>query len=205
MSFVSAYILYDGNSGTYVGDQGKTIQINCDRMRAYSPRPCYLLRRLMPGDGTQQQVLMTFDASSDELADANTLQGFAIEVDGQDSVIDITTWEALINACNCPDCDTPDGNPVASVYSGAPTAFNPPTLKKYCIDRLDDGSGYAIDKMVTDYVGQYVGNIKHICNTAVEGGYESTYQVQAYKKPSAIGDDVVTLSGSSGTADCTCS
>jgi len=91
---------------------------------------------------------------------------------------------------------------IASNYGGAPPAFVPPTLLNYCIDRNDDGSGYAHDKMVTDYVGQCVGNVRHICNTA---GGESTYQVQAYQIPVAIGDDVVTLSPSSGTADCACS
>lgn len=205
MSFATAYVLYDGNSGTYVGDQGKTIQINCDRMRAYSPRPCYLLRRLMPGDGTQEQALLTFEVGSPEWADTNTLRGYAIEVDGQDTMIDIVSWEDLINACNCPDCDSPDGNPVASNYGGTPPAFNPPTLLKYCITRLDNGTGYDHDKAVTDYVGQYVGDMLAICNVAVEGGFQSTYQVEAYQIPTAIGDDVIAESGSSGTARCSCS
>ncbi|HLA59530.1 MAG TPA: hypothetical protein VK622_12240 [Puia sp.] len=186
MSLVSAYILYDGNSGTFVGDQNKTIQINCERMRAYSPRPAWLLRRLMPGDGTQIQSLLTFELTSND-QDANTLQGYAIEVDGQDSMIDIVTWEALINACNCPDCDDPDGNPVARFYSSGTPAFTPLTLNTYCITRNDDGTGYDHDVAVMAYTGRYVGNMRLRSNLSGV----SHYQIEAYSKPQSVGSDVV--------------
>lgn len=186
MSFVSAYILYDGNSGTYVGDQNKTIQINCDRMRAYSPRPCWLLRRLMPGDGTQVQTLLTFELTSNQ-EDVNTVQGYAIEVDGQDSVIDIASWEDLINACNCPDCDSPDGNPVTRHYLSGPTAFTAPTLNTYCITRSDDGTGYAHDVAVMAYTGRYVGDMRLRSNLSGV----SHYQIQAYSKPVPVGTDTI--------------
>lgn len=187
-TMVSAYILYDGNSGAYVGDLGQTIQINCDRLRAYSPRPCYLLRRLMPGDGTQIQSLLTFDIGSPEWSDQNTLRGFAIEVDGQDSMIDIATWEDLVNACNCPNCDTPNGNPVQSVYGGAPPAFDAPSLTTYCITRSDDGTGYDHDVAVTDYTSQYVGNMRLTSNTSAG---VSKYEVQAYSQPTPVGTDTI--------------
>lgn len=176
MSFVSAYIIYDGTSGTYVGNQNKTIQINCDRLRAYSPRPCWLLRRLLPGDGTQIQHLLTFEPSSAEIADANTLQGFAIEVDGQDTMIDIVSADALVTACNCPDCTDPILNVVTRFYTGGITSFVAPTLNYVCITRSDDGSGYAHDKIVMDYTGRYVGIVRLKSNTSGV----SVYQVQTF-------------------------
>ncbi len=186
MSFVSAYVIYDGNSGTFVGDQNKVIQINCDRMRAYSPRPCWLLRRLMPGDGTQIQSLLTFQLTSED-QDANTLQGYSIEVDGQDTMIDIVSWQALIDACNCPDCDDPDGNPVTRFYSSGLPSFTPLTLNTYCITRADDGTGYDHDKAVMDYTGNYVGNMRLRSNLSGV----SHYQIQAYKKPVPVGADTI--------------
>lgn len=172
MSFVSAYIIYDGTSGTYVGNQNKTIQINCDRLRAYSPRPVWLLRRLMPGDGTQIQHLLTFEPSSAEIGDSNTLQGFAIEVDGQDTMIDISSADAMINLCDCPDCVDPITNVVPRFYTLGITSFVAPTLNTLCVTRSDDGSGYAHDKMVMDYTGRYIGIVRLKSNVSGVSVYE---------------------------------
>lgn len=190
MSLVSAYVIYDGTSGTYVGGANKTIQINCERLKAYSPRPVWLLRRLMPGDGTQIQHLVTFQPTSAELLDPNTIQGFWIEVDGEDTMIDIASAEALINACNCPDCDTPDGNPVARFYTSGIPQFAQLTLNTYCLTRTDDGSGYAHDVAVMAYTGRYVGTMRLRSN--VSG--VSHYQFQAFgDAPTPVGTDVIAL------------
>lgn len=190
MSFAQAYIIYDGTSGTYVGNQNKTININCDRLRAYSPRPVWLLRRLMPGDGTQIQHLLTFEPSSAEIADANTIQGFAIEVDGQDTMIDIASATALDNACNCPDCVAPNGNIVTRFYTGGIASFVAPTLNTLCVTRSDDGSGYAHDKMVMDYTGRYIGIVRLKSN--VSG--VSVYEVHSFYSTTTlipVGTDVI--------------
>lgn len=176
MSFATAYVIYDGTSGTYVGNQNSTIQINCDRMRAYSPRPCYLLRHLFPGDGTQIEYLMTFQVSSEDLLDPNTIQGYAIEVDGQDTMIDIASWQALITACNCPDCTDANGNLVARFYTSGIPDFNPPSINTLCITRNDDGSSFAHNEVAMAYTGRYIGSVRLKSNiTGV-----SIYTVQSF-------------------------
>lgn len=159
MSIASAYVLYNGTSGSYVGDQAVQIQINCNELRAYSPRQVWLKRRLMPGDGTQLQYLLTFDGTDPEI-DSNTLVGYMIENNGQDTMIDIVSAAALVTACNCPDCVSGTGNPVARTYPyGVPT-FTAPVALFYCVTRADDGSGFSVDDFVTDYVTAYIGNVR---------------------------------------------
>jgi hypothetical protein len=178
MSFATAYVIYDGTSGTYVGNQNTTIQINCDRMRAYSPRPCWLLRNLFGGDGTQIEYLLTFQPSSQELLDSNTIVGYFIEVDGQDTMIDIATWQALITACNCPDCTDANGNLVArnSDYASGIPDFVPPSTNQLCITRNDDGSSFAHNEVAMNYTGRYIGIVRHI--SYVSG--VSIYQIQTF-------------------------
>jgi hypothetical protein len=190
-SFATAYVLYNGTSGSYVGDQNIQININCDRMRAYSPRPVWLKRRLMPGDGTQIQYLPTFNATDPEI-DSNTLVGFAIEVDGQDTIIDIVTWQALITACNCPDCVDGFGNLVTRLYTYGVPAFTTPTALFYCVTRADDGSLYAHSRVATDYTTSMIGNVQVVSN--ISG--VSIYRIQSYYTISqllalAVGTDVI--------------
>lgn len=189
MSLATVYALYNGNSGNYVGDQNIQLNVNCNLMRDYSPRQCWLKRRLMPGDGTQIQSLITFDGTDPEI-DSNTLQGYWIEVDGQDTMIDIVDWQHLITACNCPDCVSGTGNPVARFYVyGAPT-FSAPVGNFYCVTRADDGSGYAHDVVVTDYAMQYIGNVRVKSN--VSG--VSVYTFQSYyslAQLTAMGTDTI--------------
>jgi hypothetical protein len=189
MSFASVYAIYNGTSGTFVGANNVLINVNCDRLRDYSPRPCWLKVRLMPGDGTQIQYLLTFDGTDPEI-DSNTLLGFFIEGDGQDTMIDIINWQALIDACNCPDCTDTGGNLVARFYTyGIPT-FSVPTGLYYCVTRADDGSGYAHDVAVTDYVTQYVGTMRLKSNVSGVSVYtfQSFYTI-AQLQP--IGTDTI--------------
>ena len=191
MSLATAYVIYDGTSGTYEGGN-KTIQINCDRLRAYSPRPCWLKRRLMPGDGTKLQYLLTFDVNDPEITDVNTLQGYAIEVDGQDTMIDIASDTALVAACNCPNCNTPNSNLITRFYTSGIPSFVTPTANHFCVTRSDDGTGYAHDKMVMDYTGRYIGNMRLKSNTSGVSVYtfDSFYSL-AQLKP--VGTDVITI------------
>lgn len=160
-NLATAYVIYNGTDGSFVGDQNQntTIQINCDRLRAYSPRPCWLKRNLFAGDGTQIRYQLTFNGSDPEF-DQNTLQGYFIENDGQDTMIDVVSWQALVEACNCGDCAAQNGNVIARYYAYGWPNFSPLTGNTYCLTRADDGSGYAHDVAVTDYQNQYYGNMR---------------------------------------------
>lgn len=156
-NLVQAYVLYNGTTGQYVGDSGLTITMNCERVRAFSPRPVWLKRFLAPGDGTAVLYEPTFNPSSAELLDTNTLQGFWIEQDGQDIMIDITTVNAFQNACNA--CCGSVPTVIANTYAGAPTAFSALSVTTLCIYRFDNGSAGAHDQFAFDYVGQFIGSI----------------------------------------------
>lgn len=189
-NLVQAYVLYNGTTGQYVGDQGLTITMNCERVRAFSPRPVWLKRFLAPGDGTVVLYEPTFNPSSAELLDTNTLQGFWIEQDGQDIMIDITTVNAFQNACNA--CCGSVPTVIANTYAGAPTAFSALSVTTLCIYRFDDGSAGAHDKMASDYVGLYVGSIVMRSNFSNISHYTMTTYFTLTTMP-IIGTDSVYL------------
>lgn len=173
-NLVNAYVLYNGTTGIYVGDQGLTISINCERLQAFSPRPVWLKRFLAPGDGTVLLYEPTFNPSSAELLDPNTLQGYWIEQDGQDVMIDVTTQAAFQAACDA--CCGAVPSIIANTYGGAPTAFAPLTLNTLCITRLDNGSAGDHDAAASAYVGLYVG--KFIMRSTFSG--TSKYTITTY-------------------------
>ena len=156
MNLVNAYVIYNGTTGIYVGGQGVVISINCDRLQAYSPRPVWLVRYLAPGDGTIINYNPTFNPTSAELLDPNTVQGFWIEQDGQDVMVDVTSITAFQEACNACCGEAP--TIIASTYGEAgPDAFAPLTLNTICITTADSGSAGDHDAFAAKYVGQYVG------------------------------------------------
>jgi hypothetical protein len=157
---VYAYVIYNGTTSTFVGDDYVTVAINCGRLQAYSPRPAWLVRELAPGDGTIILYIPTFYPSSEQLLDPNTLPGLWVEVDGQDVMIDVqnqnpTTFITACNAC-CGSVPTI----VASNYNGNVPDFSPLPLNSLCIYRFDDGSAGAHDAMAASYVGLYVGTMQ---------------------------------------------
>lgn len=156
-NLVNAYVLYNGTTGIYVGNDSPapTISINCERLRAFSPRQVWLKRFLAPGDGTTILYEPTFNPTSQELLDPNTLVGFWIEQDGMDVMIDVTTAAAFQEACDACCGDTP--TIIASTYNGNPTQFTPLTLNTICVYSFDDGSAGAHDAFAAKYVGKYVG------------------------------------------------
>lgn len=149
---VNAYVIFNGTTSEFVGDSYVTITINCERLQAYSPRPVWLKRFLAPGDGTIILYEPTFSPSSDDLLDSNTLQGFWIEQDDQDTMIDVTTQAAFQDSCL-------DGSPalLPSRWNGNVPDFAQPTLSSYCIYRLDNGSQSAHDDFAWSYAANYVG------------------------------------------------
>lgn len=154
---VNAYVLYNGTTGIYVGNDipAVTISINCERLQAFSPRPVWLKRMLAPGDGTVILYEPTFNPTSDELLDANTLVGMWIEQDQQDVMIDVTTVAAFQAACDA--CCGTVPTIIANTYGGNPTPFTPLTTNTFCIYRFDSGSAGDHNNFADDYVGQYIG------------------------------------------------
>lgn len=173
-TLVNAYVLYNGTTGQYVGDSAITITINCERVRAFSPRPVWLKRFLAPGDGTVVLYEPTFNPSSAELLDPNTLQGFWVEQDGQDIMIDITNINAFQQACNA--CCGSVPTVIANLYAGAPTAFSALTVTTLCIYAFDDGSAGAHDAFAARYVGNVIGTV--VMRSNFSG--TSHYTIQTY-------------------------
>lgn len=154
-NLVNAYVIYNGTTGIFVGDQGVTISINCERLQAFSPRPVWLKRFLAPGDGTVILYEPTFNPSSEEVLDANTLVGMWIEQDGQDVMVDVTTIAAFQAACDA-CCGTVPAI-IANNYGGNTPDFAPLTLNTICITHLDGGSAGDHDAFAALYVTRYVG------------------------------------------------
>lgn len=159
MNLVNAYVIYNGTTGIYVGGEGVVISINCARLQAFSPRPVWLKRFTAPGDGTVILYEPTFNPTSAELLDPNTVAGFWIEQDGQDVMIDVTSITAFQEACD--ECCGETPTIISSTYgAGGPTAFAPLSLNTICITTLDGGSAGDHDAFAAKYVGKYVGEAK---------------------------------------------
>lgn len=133
-------------------DANNVITLNADRIQAFTPRPAWIKRYLVPGQN-QIQYLLTFEPSSADLADPNILTGVYIEQDGSGVVIDCTNVTAFDTAIN-------NNTPIPQNYGAGIPLFVAPTAIAYCISRADDGSTGAHGDISTDYVGQYYGNIR---------------------------------------------
>jgi hypothetical protein len=173
---VNAYVIYNGTTAQYVGDQGVTISINCERLRSYSPRAVWLKRTLAPGDGTIILYEPTFNPTSDELLDPNIVPGMWIEVDGQDTMIDVLNQSVSAFQQACDACCGAVPTIIANQYAGNVTAFSPLALNSLCIYRFDDGSAGAHDAFAFDYTGLFVGSAQLRSNFS---GL-SHYTIQSY-------------------------
>lgn len=168
-------------NGRYLfNDPNNVIDLNAANIDGFSPRWAWLLRYIVPGTN-QVQYLLTFTPSSADLADVNTIVGLYVEQDGEGVLID------CISVANFNDVSNGTGT-IQRKYGAAP-AFTVPTGTYWCITRSDDGSAYAHGKVSTDYVGQYIGNIRLKSN--VSG--TSVYTCQAYGTMTAIGSDSVVI------------
>ena len=176
---LSAVALYKAPHFTAL-DSNNVISINVDRIQAFTPRPAYILRYLVPSQN-QIQYLVTFEPTSQQLLDTNTLQGVYVEQDGQGVVVDCISVANFITAAD-------NSGSLTQRYPGGVTAFVSPTAIAYCISRADDGSGFSHDQVVTDYLQQYYGNVRLRSN--ISG--VSHYIVFSYTFPIAIGADTIT-------------
>lgn len=167
-------------NGHYVfNEANNVIDLNAPKIDGFSPRNVWLLRYIVPGQN-QVQYLPTFEPTSADLLDSNTIQGLYVEQDGQGVMIDCIS---IANFNSVANGDTP----LITPRYGAPPAFTTPTPLFYCITRTDDGSAYAHGVVSTDYVGQYIGNVRLKSN--VSG--VSVYTLQTFGKPIAIGSDSI--------------
>jgi len=189
---VQAYIIYNAHSNTYVND-GSVVTLNCDRINAFTPRPCWLQRWLPAGDGTDTIYQLTFNLSSADQAayGTNLIQGFYVEQDGQGMMVDVLDLPTFLAACDA--CCGGAAGTLPRFYSGASgiPAFTTPTEVTYCIQRADDGSGYAHNTLADDYAGQFHGNA--ILRSQLSG--TSRYQITSFSgyPPVAQGSDVITV------------
>lgn len=192
-NLVNAYVLYDGTTSQYVGDQGGVqISINCERLQAFSPRPVWLKRFLAPGDGTVILYEPTFFPTSAELLDPNILTGFWIEQDSKDVMVDVTTIAAFQQACDA--CCGSVPTIIASNYNGSPTPFTPLAVNQLCIYRLDDGSAGAHDAFADDYVTAYIGVVQLRSNFSNTSHYTVTTYYTSSTFP-IIGSDIINNTG----------
>jgi hypothetical protein len=133
-------------------DSNNVITLNADRIQAFTPRPAWIKRYLVPGQN-QIQYLLTFEPSSADLLDPNILTGVYVEQDGAGVVIDCTNVTAFDTAIN-------NQTPIPQNYAAGIPLFVSPSAIAYCLVRADDGSGYAHDQVVMQYVTQYWGNVR---------------------------------------------
>lgn len=175
-----ATAIYKDDHGYCFNDPDNVVSINAPKIDAFTPRECWLLRYLVPGNN-QVQYLLTFQPSSAELADSNTILGLWVEQDGKGIMIDCISRDNFIAVAN--------GTGTIQRRYGAAPAFTSPTPSWWCVTRSDDGSGAAHNDVVMDYVGQYVGNVRLKTNTSGV----SVYTFQAYGTPKAVGSDSVAL------------
>jgi hypothetical protein len=176
---LSAVALYKAPHWTGL-DSNNVITINVDQIQAFTPRPAWILRYLVPGQN-QIQYLVTFEPTSAQLLDANTLTGVYVEQYGQGVVVD------CINVANFVSAADTSGT-LTQKYAGGVPLFVSPTAIAWCISRADDGSGFSHDNVVTDYLTQYIGNVRMRSN--ISG--VSHYIVFSYTQIVAIGTDTVT-------------
>lgn len=160
-------------------DPNNVISINVDRIMAFTPRPVWIKRYLVPGQN-QVQYLITFEPSSADLLDVNILQGVYIEQDGQGVVVDCISVSNFITAAD-------NSGTLTQRYPAGVTAFVSPTANVFCVVRADDGSAGAAGLMSTDYVGQMVGNVQLRSNTS---GI-SHYIINSFTTPFPIGSDSI--------------
>lgn len=159
-------------------DSNNVITLNAVNIEAFAPRYAWLLRYLVPGTN-QVQYLITFNPSSADLADSNTIAGLWVEQDGKGVLIDCISLDNFIAVAN--------GTGTIQRRYGAAPAFTTPRGACWRITRADAGTAAAHGDVAMDYIGQYVGNVRLVSNTSGV----SVYEVTAYGTMVAIGTDSV--------------
>src|SRR6185437_354506 len=193
MNLISAYIIYDGRTNSYV-DNGTVVTINCEMLSAFTPRPVWLQRWLPSGDGTDIIYQPTFELTSAEQLQYgdNLIQGVWVQQGDAGMIVDVVDVNTIISACDqC--CDNSPAVTLARFYTGGIPLFSTPTEALFCISRNDDGSVSAATQFAIDYAGQTHGAIK--IRSSLSG--TTTYQVTSFAgwQPVMQGTDTVVAGG----------
>lgn len=175
MSIIQAKVLWQNGE---VVNCPSDINLNCSQFDLASVRDAWITRRAQCCG--KSQTGLTFSNPND----ANALHGIWISVRGEGLVIDAADVASVVTACNACCGDPTD---VAPVYDGTIPPVTDPAQNLYCVRRADNGGSYAIQNAFLDYQGNYA----HMVHKQYLNGV-STYEMQAYKKPVALGTDVVT-------------
>lgn len=194
MSLAQVQVLFRRNA--FVGDNAaeNVAVINCNIVASYSPRPCWLVRQR---DGRSPDLLywLTFAPDSAVVNDPNTLSGFWLEetTESEGMMVDIVSADALVVACNCVDCDSPDGNLITGRYNGTIPPFSGPTPVTYCLTRvksvINGGANLTnIQQIVMDYTGQ-LENLRVFSYNSGTGAIKM--QGTSYSVPVPIGADTI--------------
>jgi hypothetical protein len=188
---INAHLIFDGLTSQVAYDY-PLIQINCENLGAYAPRPVVVKRRVAPGFGVQDNNTLTFDLCDPEI-DENSLFGYAVtQVNGDGTgrlvVVDATSAEAIVTACNA--CCDDAAETVTGIYTSGIPVMEDLSLTTYTLTRMDDGQPYDIQQATLDYLGQYFpGTFRH---TGWQVSGVSTYTFQSFTVPVEIGSDVIT-------------
>lgn len=175
----SAQAIYKATHYVFDGPNN-VITFDADEIGAFTPRNVWLLRQLVPAQN-QIQYLLTFEPTSAQLADTNTLQGIYVEQNGQGVMIDCISIANFIAVAG--------GTGVIQGRYGSSPAFSGPTPSWWCVTRTDDGTAFNHGDVSTDYIGQYIGNVRLKTNSSGV----SVYTFQAYGTVVAIGSDSVAI------------
>ena len=121
-NLISVRVIYRKNHFVALDPDLNWAEVNCERISAFTPRQCWLLREKYT-DG-QINYSTTFTSTTE----ANSLKGFWIEQDGEGMMIDVLAVNgqpaSLLTTCNsC--CDTSPADTITTFYdwSDLPTSF----------------------------------------------------------------------------------
>lgn len=190
-NLISGYVLYNGATGVYYGDNAQLTAFNVDRFAVFAPRAGWLKRKVAmgAGGGSIFDYIPTFDANDPEI-DANTLAGVFIQQDEGLVMVDAegdTAAEKVQTVLDVADACCDGDNTIPREYTSGVPAFSNPTASNYTITREDDGTPGAIDQFSMDYMDQVVLDPIHV--SWITG--TSTYSINCFGTPTLVGEDVL--------------
>jgi hypothetical protein len=181
MSVVQGKLLFQ--NGEFVGLAAMDINIPGERLTNNTPRKGWLTK-VVPccGEGDT-----TYQLHLEDPKDAGAISGVWVEFDGQGVLIDGTLADAIAKINDC--CG--EDKTIVPVYNGVFPADPAQQLVEYTLDRIDDGTLRAEQKMRLDYFNEYKeGTFFKTAHDANTG--HTTYKFSAYKDPVPQGTDTVT-------------
>lgn len=177
---ITVYKLWE--DGVFTGSC--PMQLNCDQLQGQPYRPAWLL---LTGCCSPVNFQLTF---REPPAGNYFLTGILVNYKRSVIILDAVSIEALVAACDL--CCGPDDVIVPGIYNGIlPPLPVPPELTLYMIEREDNGSISAFNKVLRDYYGQY--SMYYPLNRISYENGVSTYSFYSDKIPYAIAPDTVGL------------